>query len=182
MGMAARYHPQKDHANLLHAAVLLLQRHPDVYFLLWGSNVDNDNQELDGLVKTLDLQKRVLMLGLRLDTQRLFSALDIATLTSAYGEAFPQVVGEAMACGVPCVVTDVGDSNRIVGKTGRVVPPQNPQALANAWDELLSMPEVERRRLGEAARERIKNVFSLETMVDKYSLVYQNVLKKAATA
>jgi glycosyltransferase involved in cell wall biosynthesis len=178
VGMAARYSPQKDHANFIRAASLLSQKRQDVDFLLWGNKVDDNNLELAELVHSLDLQKHVHMLGLRMDGQRLFSALDVATLSSAYGEAFPQVIGEAMTCGVPCVVTDVGDSARIVENTGRVVPPRNSQALAKAWDELLSMPEAERTDLGLSARERIKNLFSLEATTQKYSLLYQSLLKK----
>lgn len=178
VGMAARYSPQKDHANFLHAASLLLQKRQDVDFLLWGNNVDDNNPELAELVHSLDMQHHVHMLGLRMDGHRLFSALDIATLSSAYGEAFPQVIGEAMACGVPCVVTDVGDSARIVENTGRVIPPREPQALAKAWDELLSMPGAERTGLGLSARERIKNLFSLETSTQKYSQIYLALSKK----
>jgi glycosyltransferase involved in cell wall biosynthesis len=178
IGMAARYNPQKDHANFLHAASILLKKRQDVDFLLWGDSVDNNNLELAKLVHSLNLQNHVFMLGLRMDGQRLFSALDIATLSSAYGEAFPQVIGEAMACGVPCVVTDVGDSARIVENTGRVIPPQNPQLLADAWDELLSMPEAERTGLGLSARERIRKLFSLEITTRKYSQLYQAITSK----
>ncbi len=179
IGMAARYHPQKDHANFIRAASLLLQKRQDVDFLLWGESVDDNNLELAELVHFLNLQNHVLMLGLRMDGQRLFSALDIATLSSAYGEAFPQVIGEAMACGVPCVVTDVGDSARVVENTGRVIPPRDPKSLANAWDELLSMPGAVRTSLGLSARERIKNLFSLETTTEKYSQIYQSISPKS---
>jgi glycosyltransferase involved in cell wall biosynthesis len=178
IGMAARYHPQKDHANFVRAASILAWKRQDVDFLLWGNNVDDSNLDLAGLVQSVDLQDHVHMLGLRMDGQRLFSALDIATLSSAYGEAFPQVIGEAMAWGVPCVVTDVGDSARIVENTGRVIPPRDPQALAKAWDELLSMPEAERTGLGLSARERIKNLFSLETATKKYSQIYLALSRK----
>lgn len=178
IGMAARYHPQKDHANFVRAAALLLQKRQDVDFLLWGDNVDDSNLILAEQVHSLGLQNHVHMLGLRMDGQRLFSALDIATLSSAYGEAFPQAIGEAMAWGVPCVVTDVGDSARIVENTGRVIPPRDPQALAKAWDELLSMSEAERTGLGLSARERIKNLFSLETTTKKYSQIYLALSKK----
>jgi glycosyltransferase involved in cell wall biosynthesis len=176
IGMAARYHPQKDHANFIRAAAYLLQKRQDVYFLLWGNNVDTANLPLNGLMKSLNLQNHLLMLGLRMDTQRLFAALDIATLSSSYGEAFPQVVGEAMACGIPCVVTDVGDAAYIVEKTGRVVPPREPKSLANAWDELLSLPNDERIKLGKAACERIKTLFSLEKTAQRYSKTYQDIL------
>jgi glycosyltransferase involved in cell wall biosynthesis len=176
--MAARYDPQKDHANFVRAAALLLQKRQDVHFLLWGNNVDDNNLELVELVRSLSLQNHVLMLGLRMDGRRLFSALDVATLSSAYGEAFPQVIGEAMACGVPCVVTDVGDSALIAGNTGRIVPPRAPQLLANGWEELLSLPKIERAGLGKAAHERIKNLFGLEKTTQKYSQLYQSIAKE----
>jgi glycosyltransferase involved in cell wall biosynthesis len=178
IGMAARYNPQKDHASFIRAAELLLRKRQDVHFLLWGKDVDNKNLTLNELIKSMALQDYTSLLGLRMDTQQLYSSLDIATLSSAYGEAFPQVIGEAMACGVPCVVTDVGDSARVVESTGRVIPPRNPQALANAWDELLSMPDSKRTGLGLSARERIKNLFSLEMMANKYSQIYQAVSPK----
>jgi glycosyltransferase involved in cell wall biosynthesis len=178
VGMAARYNPQKDHSNFIQAAALLLQKRGDVYFLLWGNHVDHTNATLTGLIRSLNLQAHVFLLGLRMDTQQLFSALDISTLSSADGEAFPQVIGEAMACGVPCVVTDVGDSANIVDRTGRIVPPRDPHALARAWEELLSLPEADRIKLGIAARGRIKDLFSLETATQKYSRIYLEILKK----
>lgn len=176
IGMAARYNPQKDHTNFIRAAALLFQKRQDVHFLLWGNNVDGANPELTGLIKSLNLQERVLMLGLRMDTPRLLSALDIAALSSVDGEAFPQVVGEAMASAVPCVVTDVGDAAFIVAGTGRVVPPRDPEALANAWDDLLSLPVLERSALGKAARERIKSLFSLEKTTRQYTQTYQDII------
>ena len=176
IGMAARYNPQKDHANFIQAAALLFQKRQDVYFLLWGNHVDGTNPVLTGLIKSANLQERVLLLGLRMDTHRLFSALDIATLSSADGEAFPQVVGEAMASGIPCAVTDVGDAAFIVADTGRVVPPRDPEALAKAWDELLSLPVLERIALGKAARERIKSLFSLEKTARQYGQLYRDII------
>ena len=176
IGMAARYNPQKDHANFIRAASLLLQKRQDVDFLLWGNKVDDNNLELAELVHSLDLQNHVHMLGLRMDGQRLFSALDIATLSSAYGEAFPQVIGEAMACGVPCVVTDVGDSAILVGDTGRVVPPRDYVALAKAWAELLDIPESERILLGSQARQRIIDHYCLKRMAESYSQLYRDII------
>jgi glycosyltransferase involved in cell wall biosynthesis len=176
VGMAARYNPQKDHANFIRAASLLAQERQNVRFLLWGNNVDNANKALTELIASMNLQNSVLMLGQRMDTPRLFAALDIGTLSSAYGEAFPQVVGEAMACAVPCVVTDVGDAAFIVGDTGRVVPPQEPQSLANAWNELLSLPKSDSAVLGMAARDRVENLFNQEKTTQKYSKFYQDII------
>ena len=81
-----------------------------------------------------------------------------------------------MSCGTPCVVTNVGDSAWIVGNTGRVVPPQNPEALANAWQELIVMGAEGREALGKAARARIIECFSLDSVVEQYEKLYENLL------
>jgi glycosyltransferase involved in cell wall biosynthesis len=106
---------------------------------------------------------------------RLTAALDVATTTSAYGEGFPNVVGEAMACGIPCVVTDVGDSALIVGSTGKVVPTRDPDALAAAWRALLDSGTETRMRLGLAARRRVEEHFSLPHIVTRYQLLYEEM-------
>jgi glycosyltransferase involved in cell wall biosynthesis len=108
------------------------------------------------------------------------AALDLAGLSSAYGEAFPLVVGEAMACEVPCVVTDVGDSAALVGETGRVVPGSDPLALAGAWADLLSLPAGALEALGQQARQRILRLFSLEKMVRAYSQLYRDIIAGGA--
>jgi len=98
--------------------------------------------------------------------------MDIATTASRCGEAFPLVIGEAMACGTTCVVTDVGDSALIVGETGKVVAPGDPEALAEAWQGLIEAgPEV-RRRLGMAARRRVQEHFGLPAIVERYQAIY----------
>ena len=172
IGLMARYHPMKDHDNFLRAAALLLKEFPEVHFILIGSEVDRENQVLHQLIQDLGLFNRIHLLGERSDMPRLAAALDIASLASAYGEAFPLVIGEAMSCGVPCAVTDVGDSARIVDNTGRVVSPRDAEALANAWKELIEMGVEEREALGRAARARIIESFSLESIVAKYEAVY----------
>jgi len=97
--------------------------------------------------------------------------MDIAT-TASRCEAFPIVIGEAMACGTPCVVTDVGDSALIVDDTGSVVAPGDPDALAEAWRKLIEAgPEV-RRRLGMAARRRVQQHFALPAIVERYQTIY----------
>src|SRR5258707_6230745 len=111
-----------------------------------------------------------LLLGLRQDFCRLFSGMDIAT-TASRSEAFPIVVGEAMACGTPCVVTDVGDSALIVEDTGKVVAPNDPHALAEAWRNLIEAGTAERRRLGMAARGRIREHLALPAIVQSYQKI-----------
>jgi glycosyltransferase involved in cell wall biosynthesis len=171
IGLVGRYSPMKDHANFFQAAALLLKSHPSVRFILSGRGVDRENQDL-GLVRSLGIAERVHLLGERHDMPRLTAALDIASSSSAYDEGFPNVVGEAMSCGVPCVVTDVGDSAWVVGETGRVVPPRNPEALYAAWREMVEMGAAARRELGMRARQRIKAQFSIEKIVQRYEEIY----------
>jgi glycosyltransferase involved in cell wall biosynthesis len=111
---------------------------------------------------------------------RLTAALDVASSSSCYGEAFPMVIGEAMGCGVPCAVTHVGDSALIVGETGRVVPPQNPQALFIALRRLVELGREERRQLGVAARRRIKEHFDLPDIVARYQNLYRELAGRPA--
>lgn len=174
IGMAGRYHPIKDHANFIQAAALLKEHHPDIHFLLIGSGLNYDNLSIVEQIKKFNLEDRIHLLGERKDISRLTAALDICTLSS-YGEAFPLVVGEAMSCEVPCVVTDVGDSGWIVGNTGRIVPPRNSQALAAAWQDLAELAPQERELLGKMARKRVIEKFSIELIVDRYEEVYESL-------
>lgn len=175
IGLCARFDPQKDHENFLHAAGLLLAERPDVHFALWGQGVDENNEKLKEWVKTNRLGDNIHLLGFRNDSPRLMAALDVCSLSSS-SEAFPLAVGEAMACGVPCAVTDVGDSGLIVGDTGKVVHPRDSAALARAWVDLLALPESERLSLGGRARQRIVNHYSVDKMVSAYSQLYRDII------
>jgi glycosyltransferase involved in cell wall biosynthesis len=175
IGLIARYHPQKDHVNFLTAASLLIEQGFNAHFLLIGTGVDISNKELSTQIVTLGLQGWVHLLGERRDIPRLNAALDIAS-TSSSGEAFPTVIGEAMACGVPCVVTDVGDSSLIVGETGRVISPRDPVALSAAWRDMLRMGGKARTALGERARARIVTNFSLDKVVRQHEKLYAEVI------
>lgn len=174
IGLICRYHPMKDHANFLQAAAILLKVYPDVHFILVGTDVDQNNQELYQLIQKLEISNRIHLLGERKDIPQLTAALDIAASASAYGEAFPLVVAEAMSAGVPCTVTDVGDSGWIIDKTGRVVPPRDPVALAHAWKELITLGAEGREMLGNAARERAIEHCALDSIVAQYETLYEN--------
>jgi glycosyltransferase involved in cell wall biosynthesis len=120
------------------------------------------------------IQQRCHLLGERSDIGSFFAAIDIGA-SSSMSEAFPLSVGEAMSCGTPCVVTDVGDSARIVGSTGKVVPPKDPCALASAWRELIEAGPEMRRHLGMTARSRVQQHFSLNAVVQRYQAIYQEL-------
>jgi glycosyltransferase involved in cell wall biosynthesis len=172
IGMIARYHPMKDHDNFLKAAAELQFQKPDLHFVLAGTDVDPKNLELNQLIEAHRLGACVHLLGERSDIAWITAGLDIATLSSAWGDAFPNVIGEAMACGVPCVVTDIGDASCIVGNTGIVVPPRHPTALVKAWNKLLEMDATARTRLGEAARQRVIENYSLAKIARRYERLY----------
>lgn len=178
IGSICRYHPMKDHANFIKAAALLVKNYPDTPFMMAGSEVDLANKTLNQLIEELGIGDRIHLLGERSDMPRLMAALDIMTSASAYGEAFPLVLGEAMSSGVPCTVTDVGDSGWIVGNTGWVVPPKNPEALAEAWQEAIKLGADGREKLGKAARSRIIECFSLESIVADYEKLYETAMTK----
>jgi glycosyltransferase involved in cell wall biosynthesis len=180
IGKIARYHPMKDHANFLRAAAHLLQSHPDVHFLLAGERVERTNSALMGLINDLNLATRTHLLGERNDIHRILGAMDIVS-SASYAEAFPNVIGEAMACGVPCVITDVGDSSLIVGELGLVVPPKQSQALAEAWRMLIDIGQAGRAKLGVMARCHIKDHYSLPAIVARYEQLYHDVGEKFST-
>jgi glycosyltransferase involved in cell wall biosynthesis len=176
IGLVCRYHPMKDHANFLQAAAHLLQEYPDIHFALVGTGVVKENESLYQTIEQLGISHRTHLLGERSDMPRITAALDIASSASAYGEGWPLIVGEAMSCGVPCTVTDVGDSGLIVGNTGWVVPPKNPEALAKAWQESIELGSQGREKLGKAARTRIIESFSLDAVVSEYEALYESVI------
>jgi glycosyltransferase involved in cell wall biosynthesis len=148
---------------------------PQVHFACVGTDFADRGKRLAELASRLQISSRVRFLGPRDDIARVMPAFDLLTLTSSYGEGFPNVVGEAMACGVPCVVTDVGDSAALVGDAGDVVPPRQPAALADAWRRLLTEPVHERRARGERARARIMREFSLPAIVRRYEALYERI-------
>ncbi len=166
IGMFARFDPMKDHATFLTAAEFLAKKKPSIRYLLAGQNVDSNNPAFASCASG-PLHGKLMLLGPRNDVPRLMAALDLYCQSSAYGEGFPNVLGEAMACGVPCVATDVGDAGHIIGSTGRIVPPRDPAALAEAMELLLSHVHNQGKVLQEAARERIVTNFSLPALAER---------------
>jgi glycosyltransferase involved in cell wall biosynthesis len=177
IGLVARRHAMKDHHTFLAAATELAQRRPDVFFVLAGNGCEPGSRELEQAIAARELGDRVRLLGIRHDIEDVFPAFDLTTLSSAFGEGCPNVLIESMSCGVPCVATDVGDCARIIGDTGRVVPPRDPTALAAAWDEFL---RADLRALGAEARARTMAFFNLDQVRARYEALYSEVAFKAA--
>ncbi|MCH2244479.1 MAG: glycosyltransferase [Crocosphaera sp.] len=163
IGLVGRLNPIKDHATFLEAANLLLEQRDDVHFVCVGSGSETYTETLHQLADKLGISEQVIWAGARDDMPAVYNSLDIACCCS-YGEGFPNVVGEAMACGIPCVVTDVGDSAWIVRDTGIVVPPKNPLALAKAWKSCM---ERDNQEISLQSRLRIIEHFSVQELANQ---------------
>ncbi len=181
VGMIARFDPFKDHGNLLSALSLLVAKGIKFHCLLVGEGLDHSNRELKKLMSYEGLDDYVSLLGRRDDVPTIMNALDIHVLSSS-SEAFPNVVAEAMACGTPCVCTDVGDAANIVGDTGWLVPPSQPEALSAALmaalEELQDSASWEARQ--QDARLRIERYFGIDTMVSAYRNLWSEVADQKA--
>lgn len=174
LGAAGRWDPQKDYCNLLMALALLSKEGKDFRCALAGPGMEWPNTDLSRLISECGLADKVLLLGPRDDIPDVMSALDLLVLSS-YGEAFPNVVAEAMACGTPCAVTDVGDAALIVGCTGWVAPPRNPRALAQSIEQALAVIQSPRcGELSQACRQRIAECFGIERMAAAYKETWSN--------
>ena len=179
IGNVARYDPQKDHLNLLNALSLVREKNTNFFCVLVGSNVDQNNIDLISVIKKLKLSNYVKLWGQHSNISKVRNGLDIHVLSRSYGEGFPNVVAESMACGTPCIVTDVGDSALIVGKTGWVVPPKNSIKLAKAIEKALyekNTSEWDKRC--NKARLRVKENYNISKMVRLYNKVWNKVYKK----
>jgi glycosyltransferase involved in cell wall biosynthesis len=179
IGLPARYHPMKDHDTFLDAAAILVTIRPEVRFALLGAGIEPANRALAKALAGRGLSDRVLLLGERDDMAGIYAAFDIATLSSAFGEGFPNVLGEAMASALPCVATDSGDAAELLGRTGIVVQPRDPQALAAAWRKLIDAGAEGRRLLGNEARERIAGEYGIGTVVARYEALYSDIVARS---
>lgn len=171
IGLVARFDAVKGHDTFLHAASHLADRHPNLHFVLVGDGCHTDNPALRKFLTPGSLGDKVHLLGERHDIARLTAGLDIANCSSI-GEGFPNVVGEAMACGVPCVVTDVGDCAHIVGNPQLVIAANDDAALAEVWHRLIELGPAQRRALGAEARRRINEHYALPKIVRMYEDLY----------
>ena len=164
VGSVSRLTLKKDHQTFLKAVALVAKEIENIRFLCVGDGPDDYVEVLQTLSKKLGLEKQVVWLGERKDMPAIYSSLDLLVSSSSYGEGFPNVIGEAMACGVPCVVTDVGDSSEIVGCDDYVVSPNNPEILACSI--ILALKKKYDHDSPMLWRERVEEKFSVRAMVD----------------
>jgi glycosyltransferase involved in cell wall biosynthesis len=175
IGLIARYHPMKDHALFVRAAARVAQEFPSLVVVMAGTGVDERNGVLWDTIRAHGLSSRVRLLGELADPAPVLNMLDVVCLTSSWGEGFPNVLGEAMLCGKPCVTTDVGDAPVVVGESGAVVPVGQADLFAERVCELLRLSQTSRAELGDRARARMIRSYGIEAVARKYSDLYESV-------
>lgn len=167
IGLIARFDPMKGIDVFVKAAKDLKALIPSVHFLLVGKGMDSDNSALCKLIESHGLEGSVSLLGVCKDIPGIQAGLDIATLSSRFGEGFSNVIGEAMACGIPVVATSVGDAAAIIGDTGWIIPAGDVGALSKGWQEALALTPDKRAQMGIDARNRIMELFERQAIAEK---------------
>ncbi len=175
VGLIARFHPSKDHITFIEAARELAVDEPTAHFVLAGTGITISNDHLMCLINSTGFPERFHLLGHRTDIGHITAGLDVSC-SSSISEGSSNIITEAMACGIPCVVTDVGDSSGVLDKFGRTVPPRDPHTFAQACKELLNLSFEQRHALGLAARVRAEQYFSLPSIVAQYEQLYEDCL------
>lgn len=179
VGIAARYHAMKDYPTFLSAAAIVARERKRVHFVLCGKGIDRENPELlRTLEKYPELGSRVSLLGEVRDLTEFYPMLDVFVLSSAWGEGFPNVLGEAMASGVPCVATNTGDSAEVVGDNGVVVGPCDAPAIARGVASILELSDEEREQLQRECRVWVEQRFSIAEIAVKYRMLYERILEE----
>jgi glycosyltransferase involved in cell wall biosynthesis len=177
IGTVARLHPQKDFPTLARVATRVVAEIPNARFLWVGAGVDTD-EALSALISELGLRDHVIRFGLRSDIPNLLNALDLFCLSSR-SEGFPNALGEAMACSLPCVSTDAGDAAYLLGDREWIVPIESPDTLASALARMACLPVDERRRIGEKNRSRVTTEFGVAQAWDRYHDLYRFGVKRS---
>jgi glycosyltransferase involved in cell wall biosynthesis len=172
-----RFDPQKDYPNMLQAFARVVHKHSNAILLIVGDGPLRETME--NMARELGAEKYVKFLGIRRDIPQLMNAADAYVMSSSW-EGMPNVLLEASATGLPIVATDVGGNREVVldGITGFLVPPRNPEALAEAVLRMMDLPEEKRREMGKAARKHVEDNFSLDRIVDMWEALYKELLEQ----
>lgn len=177
IGTVGRFNASKDHGTFVRAVGLLARRHAHLRFLMVGKDLDADNRDLARWIAETGMRNRFVLLGERADVPVCLAAMDIFCLSSRM-EAFPNVVGEAMAMGLPCVSTHVGDVAMLLADTGVIVPPGDPEMLAQGIATLLAMEPAQRASLGQRARARILAEFTMDRARRRFETIYNHIASR----
>lgn len=175
VGLVARIDPKKDHENFIKAAALLASKRRDINFVIIGRGDKQQIIQLEKLMDQLKLADRMRFLGPQQDMNTMYNGLDLLCLSSSFGEGFPNVLGEAMACGIPCVATSVGDSAVVLGDTGLVVPPHDHHALSEAMEQMIKRIEMDKDNIKHRVLKRVNDNFLNHVMVSRTLSLFASV-------
>lgn len=179
VGIIGRMNPMKDHDTFMNAAARVSEVMPETHFLIMGGGPDDYVSDLHQKARNLGIADRITWKEPRDDLENVYPALRVLVSSSSFGEGFSNVIAEAMACGIPCVATNVGDSAALIGGTGWTAEPGDADGLASGVLQILRLPGTERRALGAAARHRIENDFTLLRMAAQTTETLLDWLRKA---
>lgn len=175
IGMVARYHPQKGHADFIRMAAQLTSSNRALGFILIGDGMDKTNTDIARLLEKYSLENKLLLVGYQRNIPKVMNGLDIY-VSASLGEGWPNVLAEAMSCGLPCVATDVGDTKNILGDTGELVQPESPSSLASGVETLLSLGNEEFEQRKVESRQRIVDSFQINQSVMQYQALYHSIV------
>ncbi len=178
VGCVGRFHPDKGQDNFVKVTAIVARSHSEVKFLLVGQGCDVNNAKLIGWLNKYGLQDRFVLLGKRSDVPVCLAAMDVFCMPSCT-EGFPNGLGEAMAMGLPCVATNVGDTAILAGDTAVLVPARDEQALAQEILRVLALSDEQRYQMGQLAKVRVMNEFTIDKACARFNTVYQEVLSGA---
>lgn len=176
IGMVARFDKQKGHSTLIKGLNILNKKNIQFHFFLVGKNINYKNNKLLNLIRKNNIKSKITLLDQIEDIHNFYPILDLFILSSINGEGFPNVIIEAMACGIPCIVTNVGDAPYIVKKNGWTIQPQSPQEIANYLNlaiKKIGTLEWENKKI-ESRKIVVKN-FSLKRMIDNFHKTWSTI-------
>ncbi|PPR79223.1 MAG: hypothetical protein CFH01_00546 [Alphaproteobacteria bacterium MarineAlpha2_Bin1] len=168
IGMVARFDPKKDHKNFIKASKIILKNRENIRFVL----ITNYKKELESIINSYGMKKYFIIETNITETNKIYPAFDINTLSSAFGEGFPNAIAEGMSCGIPSTATDTGDSKEIIGDIKLISKPRDPAELASCWISIYEKNFEERIKIGLEQRNRIINNYSKEIMLKKSEKLY----------
>ena len=178
IGNISRFHPMKDHENLIDAISIVVRNFPNVHLYLYGFNINKKNTKLMKKINNNNINLNVHLKGEINNTEKIIPAFDLSIVSSKWGEGFSNFLGESLSCGIVCISTDIGDSRKILNYGSLIVKPNDKLSLSNAIIRYLKLNKHDKNKLSSKMRDIILKKYTLEAIFNKYFKLYQNIKNK----